>query len=172
MALMNIVLYPDDPLTKKARDVEQFDGALKSFVADMFETMEANDGVGLAAPQVGVSRRLLVLREPETGRELCLINPEIVEKEGCEYGEEGCLSVPNIYAAVPRYTRIRVRALDEHGAPLDIAAANMLARIIQHEMDHLEGIVFPDRLDILTRQAKLDEWRDVRAHMAEAVAEL
>ncbi len=172
MALMNIVLYPDAPLTKKAGDVDQFDDALKGFVADMFETMEANDGVGLAAPQVGVSKRLLVLREPETGRELCLINPEIIEKEGCEYGEEGCLSVPNIYAAVPRYTQIRVRALDEHGAPLDIEAANMLARIIQHEMDHLEGILFPDRLDILTRQAKLDEWRAIRSQMAQAVAEL
>ena len=93
---------------------------------------------------------------------MCLINPEISELEGQEEGQEGCLSLPEIYVQVPRATSLRVRALDETGAPVEFAATGFLARIIQHEFDHLNGTIMLDRVDVLTRHAKLREWEDVR----------
>lgn len=161
MAILNIVLYPDDPLTQKAAPVESFDAELERLSEDMLETMHAYEGVGLAAPQVGISRRMLVLQEPDSPP-LCLVNPEIVESEGSEEGEEGCLSLPNLAANILRATRIRVKAFDPHGKPLDFEATDFLARVIQHENDHLDGIVFPQRLDIITRQAVLQEWAALR----------
>ena len=169
MSVRNIVLYPDDPLTKTAAPVESFDAGLAELVADMFETMETYEGVGLAGPQVGVSKRLLVLRDPESGKEMCLVNPEIAEAEGREEGEEGCLSLPQLFAMVPRATRIQVRAQDIEGNPLEFEACDFLARIIQHETDHLNGTIFLDRLDILTRQVKIAEWEAIRRNLAGAV---
>lgn len=157
-------MYPDDPLTKVAEPYDAVGAEVKRLARDMFETMDAQDGVGLAGPQVGVARRIFVLREPE-GDEMCLINPEIVESDGREEGEEGCLSLPRVYAMVPRATRIRVRALDLNGKELDFEARDFLARIIQHELDHLNGVIFLDRVDILTRQNKLGEWDEVRSRM-------
>jgi len=168
MSILNIVLYPDDPLTRKAEPIETFGPELEALAADMLETMHVYDGVGLAGPQVGLSQQILVLQEPD-GEPMCLVNPELSAFEGSETGEEGCLSLPQVYADVPRATCIHVRAKDPAGNDLDFEARNFLARIIQHETDHLNGIVFPDRADILTRQAKLAEWEDVRARlMAEA----
>ncbi|HOC69213.1 MAG TPA: peptide deformylase [Candidatus Hydrogenedentes bacterium] len=161
---MNIVLYPDAPLRKKALRIEHFGPELARLAEEMVEIMMNSDGVGLAAPQVGISRQLLVLCEPESDP-VCLINPEIVEMEGNAYGEEGCLSLPGLYASVPRATRIRVLAQDCDGNHHEIEAHDFLARIIQHEYDHLQGIVFPERLDVLTRNALLEEWSAMRNGM-------
>ncbi len=163
MAVRDVVLYPDGPLTEKSAAVEQFDSALHALVRDLFDTMEAHEGVGLAAPQVGVKQRVLVLRIPD-GEEMCLVNPEIIRSEGREEGREGCLSLPEMYYDnVPRATRIQVQAQDKKGEPLEFEARDFLARVIQHEVDHLDGIMCIDRLDILSRQAAIQEWEHVRA---------
>ena len=170
MAVLDIVLYPDDPLTKKAAPVIEFGPELAKLAEDLYETMAAYEGVGLAGPQVGVSQRIFVVREPE-GEAMCLINPELVDLEGSELGEEGCLSIPRVFAMVPRSTRMDVRARDVHGSALNFEACDFLARIIQHEYDHLEGTLFPDRLDILTREVKLREWSEVREQLTAALDE-
>ncbi len=162
MALLDIVLYPDAPLREAALPVVSFTPALKKLADDMLETMYENNGVGLAGPQVGVRKQILVLCEPD-GEPMCLINPEIVEMDGRAYAEEGCLSLPEIYASVPRATRIRVRAMDLEGLALDFEARDFLARIIQHEYDHLQGKVFPERLDVMTREAVLADWDALRS---------
>ncbi len=168
MALMNILVYPDAPLTEVALPVVKFGPELKKLAEDMFETMDAGNGVGLAGPQVGLRQQIFVLCEPD-GEPMCLVNPEIVEMDGKAYGEEGCLSLPELYAPVPRATRIRVRAQDVEGNPLDFEAHDFLARIIQHEYDHLQGKLFPDRLDAMTRESLLDEWAEIRPRiLAEA----
>ena len=161
MAVLRVVYYPDDPLTQKAEPVESFTPELAKLAEGMLETMHAYEGVGLAAPQVGIGKRLFVLQDPE-GPEMCLINPTITDHEGEEEGEEGCLSMPTIYAMVTRPSHVRVQAWDVEGNALDFEAEGFLARIIQHEYDHLEGILFPERLDIITRQAKLEEWAEAR----------
>jgi peptide deformylase len=171
MSARKVLLYPNPTLLKKANTVEHFGPSIIRLANDMFETMLTNDGVGLAAPQIGVLKRILVLREPESKCEMCLVNPEITPLDGFETGEEGCLSVPKIYAPVKRHFRINVVAQDESGNPLNFEAFGFLARIIQHETDHLNGIVFLDRLDIMTRDAKLREWKDVREHLDEPDAE-
>jgi len=163
MPQRDIVLYPDAPLREVSLPVEEFDKRLRLLVDDLFQTMYAHDGVGLAAPQVGIARRLFVLHERE-GKKMCLVNPKIVESEGNEIGREGCLSLPEMYYdEVPRATRILVEAQDAHGESLRFEAADFLARIIQHETDHLDGVMCFDRLDILSRQAALQEWDDFRA---------
>ncbi len=164
MAVLDVIYFPDNPLTRKADPVTAFDKKLEELVQNMFETMHAYQGVGLAAPQVGSSRRLFVLREPE-GPEMCLINPELFDLTGREEGEEGCLSMPGVYAMVPRATNIRVRAQDLKGDPIELEATDFLARIIQHETDHLDGILFPERLDLISRQAALEEWARIREEL-------
>ncbi len=167
MSILNLTLYPDDPLKRVAEPITEFGPELERLAQDMLETMYAYEGVGLAGPQVGLARRIFVLHEPD-GEAACLVNPEIVEAEGREDGEEGCLSLPRIYVPVPRATRIRVRAQDVHGRPLEFEARDLFARIIQHETDHLDGVIFLDRVDILTRQAKLQEWEEERAKLLAA----
>ena len=169
MAIMDIVLYPDAPLKEVAARVVKFGPELAKLAADMVETMDASDGVGLAAPQVGIRKQIMVLCEPE-GEPACLVNPEIVEMDGKVYAEEGCLSLPGLYANVPRATRIRVRAQDCDGALLDFEARDFVARVIQHEYDHLQGKVFPDRLDLLTRDALFAEWSEMRKAMESGAA--
>lgn len=170
MAILPITHYPDDMLKKGAKPVTSFGSKLETLARNMLETMHTYEGVGLAGPQVGVAKRLLVLQEPE-GPEMCLVNPEIVESEGSEEGEEGCLSMPGIYAMVTRATRIAVRACDVHGKPFAFEARDFLARIIQHEYDHLEGVFFTDRLDIITQQTKLEEWAEAREKLLVAEKE-
>jgi peptide deformylase len=160
MAVREVILYPDKALLKKAAAVDHFGPQLLQLVNDMFETMAAHEGCGLAAPQLGASKRVFVLHEPEKEQGMCLVNPEIGLLDGSETAEEGCLSLPQIYAPVSRHTRIEVRAFDEHGRPRHFEATGLLARIIQHETDHLDGIVFLDRADVLTRDAKLREWNE------------
>lgn len=168
MAVLDITLYPDEPLLRKAEPFDAIGPEVAVLARDMLETMDHFEGVGLAGPQVGISKRIFVLCVPD-GAPMCLVNPEIVDREGCEEGEEGCLSLPGVYAPVPRATRIHVRGFDENGKPLDFEARDFLARVIQHENDHLDGIVFPDRLDILSRESALRSWKEVRQEMAEAL---
>ncbi len=166
---MNIVLYPDDPLQGVAAPVEHFGPRLENLALRMLEVMYEHEGVGLAAPQVGIAQRFFVCHDLESDP-MCLVNPEILDEEGGEVGDEGCLSVPQIYAPVKRATRIRVRAQDPSGKELDFEARDFLARIIQHETDHLDGHIFLDRVDILTRQAKLQEWEEVRQALESATS--
>ncbi len=169
MAVRDIVLYPDDPLTKVSAPLDIIEPDVPSLVTDMFDTMDTYDGIGLSAPQVGVAKRITVMRDPENGKRICLINPEISDMEGTEYAEEGCLSLPHLFADVPRAVRIHVRAQDVDGKALDFVAHDWLARVIQHETDHLNGIVMLDRLDILSREGKLREWQEVRESMRATV---
>ncbi|NOT32598.1 MAG: peptide deformylase [Candidatus Eisenbacteria bacterium] len=155
MSIRSIRIYGDPVLRERARPVTEFDDALRELVADLYETMVAYNGVGLAAPQVGIPHRLLVIDLPlddETRARFALINPELSERSGSEGGEEGCLSIPGVYDEVKRATRMRVKGLDEHGRPLDFEASGYLARAIQHEVDHLDGVLFIDRLSPLRRQ--------------------
>ncbi len=164
MAILKILYYPDKVLTRKAEPVTLFGAELAELAQNMLETMDSSEGVGLAAPQVGVSKRLLVLCEPE-GEPMCLVNPEILESDGREYGEEGCLSLPKMYARVPRATHIKVRAQDIDGTVFEFEANDFLARIVQHECDHLDGVVFPDRLDVFTREEVIEQWETVRKEL-------
>lgn len=152
MALLDILHYPDPRLRTRAQPVVQVDDTLRRLIDDMFETMYAAPGIGLAATQVNVHLRLVVIDISEDRSEpLCLINPEIVEAAGQESSQEGCLSVPDVFEAVTRAERIRVRALDREGQSRIIEASGLTAVCIQHELDHLEGKLFVDRLSELKR---------------------
>lgn len=153
MAILNILHYPDPRLREKALPVETVDQEIKQFVADMFETMYEAPGIGLAATQANVQKRIIVIDISEDkSSPLCFINPQIVEKDGEEEMEEGCLSVPGIYEKVKRAEHIKVRALDREGNPLEMEATGLLSVCIQHEIDHLEGKLFVDYLSELKRQ--------------------
>ena len=153
MPKLTILEYPDPRLRKKAAPVSVVDDAVRRLADDMLETMYAAKGIGLAATQVDVHQRLLVLdASEERNRPLVLINPEILSAEGSAPGEEGCLSLPGIYDKLPRATRIKVRALGRDGEPYEMDAEGLLAVCIQHEMDHLEGKLFVDYLSELKRQ--------------------
>jgi len=155
MAVRPVRVYGDPVLRQKARPIAAPDDALRALVADMRETMHAYSGVGLAANQVGELLRVLVVDVPlddEHRARYALVNPEIVERSGSEVGEEGCLSIPGVWEDVTRAQRITVRALDEWGKPLSFDAEDYLARAIQHEIDHLDGVLFVDRLSALRRQ--------------------
>lgn len=152
MAVMKIIEYPDPRLRIKAEPVTAVTTEHRLLADNMFETMYAAPGIGLAATQVGRHIRLLVLDVSETrDQPWCFINPEIVSQEGSEVGEEGCLSVPGVNEEVERAARIRVRALDQNGKPFQLDAEGLLAVCIQHEMDHLEGKLFVDYLSELKR---------------------
>ena len=153
MAKLPILEYPDPRLRITAEPVTKVDAAIKQLVADMLETMYAAPGIGLAATQVDVHKRVLVIDISEAQDDpVCLINPEIVAAEGKAFGEEGCLSVPDIYEKVERAESIRVKALDREGEPIEFEAEDLLAVCIQHEMDHLDGRLFVDYLSELKRQ--------------------
>lgn len=153
MALREIVEFPDPRLRTKAQPVTVFDAALRQLVADMFETMYEAPGIGLAATQIDVHKQLLVLDVSEDkNAPLVIINPRIVESEGKQTYQEGCLSVPGIFADVERADRIRVEAHDVDGKPQVIEADGLLAVCIQHEMDHLAGKLFVDYLSPLKRE--------------------
>ncbi len=161
MSLLNILHFPDKRLRLKAKEVTIFDAALRSLVSDMFDTMYEAPGIGLAATQVNVLKRLLVMDVSENKDEpLCLINPQIIESEGEEEGDEGCLSIPGFYEVVKRFDKIRVVAKNEHGEDIDIEADGLKAVCIQHEMDHLDGKLFVDYISSLKRsriQKKLEK---------------
>lgn len=155
MALRPIRLYPDPVLREPAREVELFDADLRALAADMIETMHAAPGVGLAAPQVGVSLRLCVIdisggEDPAAVR--ILANPEILFEEGSELAEEGCLSIPAFTERLERPLAVRISAQDLEGRPIEIEGKGLLARALRHEVDHLEGVLFVDRLRGLRRE--------------------
>jgi peptide deformylase len=153
MALRAILKYPDPRLYKKAAAVTELDGDIRQLVQDMAQTMYAAPGIGLAATQVDVHKRVIVIDTSDARDSLLvLINPEIVAREGTQLLEEGCLSLPGVFEPVERSARIRVRALDAHGAVFERDAEKLLAVCIQHEMDHLEGKVFVDYLSRLKRE--------------------
>ncbi len=153
MAILNILRYPDVRLHKLAAPVTVFDDVLKKLVADMAETMYAAPGIGLAATQVDVHKRVIVVDVSERRDSLVvLVNPEILETTGESDIEEGCLSVPGIYELVPRAERVKVRAYDQNGNPFTLEAQGVLAVCIQHEMDHLQGKVFVEHLSQLKQQ--------------------
>jgi peptide deformylase len=153
MARLPILEYPDPRLRIRADPVTKFDIELTTLVADMFETMYAAPGIGLAATQVNVHKRILVCDVGvESKQPICLINPEIVKAEGQTNAEEGCLSVPEFYDFIDRAATIRVRAFDPNGKPFELDAEGMLAVCIQHEIDHLEGKLFVDYLSELKRE--------------------
>lgn len=153
MAILEILHFPDPRLRTRAQPVAAVDDGVRRLVDDMFETMYAAPGIGLAATQVDVHRRVLVVDVSEDrSAARCFINPEILARDGEEEMDEGCLSVPGVYDKVRRAERIRVRALDRNGTPFELEADGLLAVCIQHEMDHLDGKLFVDYLSGLKRQ--------------------
>ncbi len=153
MAKLPILLYPDPRLHTVAAKVSHVDDKIRQLIKDMSETMYAAPGVGLAATQVDVHLRIIVIDNSDTRDQLrVFINPEILESTGKADCEEGCLSVPGVYEKVARAQTIRVRALDANGEPFELSAEGLPAVCIQHEMDHLEGKVFVEKLSRLKRQ--------------------
>ncbi len=157
MSLLKIVHFPDPVLLAVGKPVEdnEFGPELEASVMDMFETMEKANGVGLAAPQVGISKRLFVMDTPNddgTNERHVLINPEIISVEGEQTGDEGCLSFPGLYQVVKREMRVIARARDINGDEFELDVANLAARCILHETDHCDGIVFLDRMSPLKRE--------------------
>lgn len=152
MAILDILHFPDPRLRKPAVPVDSIDDGIKALIDDMFETMYAAPGIGLAANQVNVQKRIIVIDVSEDKNQpLVLINPTLLAQEGEEEMEEGCLSVPGYYETVRRAERIRVSALDRNGEPFEIETGDLLAVCIQHEIDHLDGKLFVDYLSSLKR---------------------
>lgn len=153
MPLLEILHFPDPRLRTRAQPVEYVDGLIRNIVDDMLETMYAAPGIGLAATQVNIHQQIIVIDiSTEKNAPLCLINPQIIEQQGQQSGEEGCLSVPGIFEPVERAAMITVRALNQEGQEFTLTAIDLLAVCIQHEMDHLQGKLFVDYLSPLKRQ--------------------
>ncbi|UCF21624.1 MAG: peptide deformylase [Gemmatimonadota bacterium] len=163
MGILDIRLLGDPVLRQAADEVVAFDDELKTLAEDMFETMYASDGIGLAAPQVGIAKRMFVMdvRDPELEPRV-VVNPKIIEQDGFESGEEGCLSIPGITGEVERSARILIEGLDVDGRPIRIEATDLLARCIQHEIDHVDGVLFIDRLSPFKRKLLLGKWKKLQ----------
>ncbi|MHB1936533.1 MAG: peptide deformylase [Acidobacteriaceae bacterium] len=160
-----ILKYPDPVLQKPAEPVTTFDAELRKLVDDMFTSMYDAQGIGLAAPQIGISKRLTVIdlsfqKKPED--KIVLINPEVVEIKGKQVEEEGCLSLPEIRDRVVRAAEVKVRAQDANGKPIEVEGTELLARAIQHEIDHLDGVLFIFRLSRLKRDLQLRKIRKLQ----------
>jgi peptide deformylase len=154
MAIKKIITYPDPVLRKKVEPVTIFDSSIKELARDLIETMYAAPGAGLAANQVGVSASVVVIdvsKNKDEKKPLVLVNPQIIEKEGCQIDEEGCLSVIDLTAKVERYKKLLVKAQDLDGKTWEFPAEDFFARVIQHELDHLNGILFIDHVSALKR---------------------
>ena len=171
MALREICTYPDPVLRKKTSRVERIDSSLDRLIKDMVETMQAAPGVGLAANQVGVPLQLAVIdlssREDEEQRHplLVIINPEILAMEGSVIEEEGCLSIPDYAEKVKRAVRVKVRAQDRTGKSFELEAEGLMAKALQHEIDHLNGLLFVDRLSPLKKSFFKRRYKKVLAEM-------
>lgn len=155
MAVLEIRKYPDEVLKKKALPVENIDRDLHRLIDNMVETMYAAPGIGLAAPQVGVSKRLIVIdvsTKDEKHPLIVLINPEIIEADNFIDSEEGCLSVPGYTSTIKRAGRVVVKGLDRNGKPVQIEGTGLLARAFQHEIDHLDGVLFVDRMSSIKKE--------------------
>ncbi len=163
MSLLDIHVLGAPILRQETTPVTVVTNDVRRLIADMFDTMYAARGIGLAAPQVGRMERVTVIdiaRDKGQPQPITLINPELVLREGTERGEEGCLSIPEVFGDVDRAARVVVRALDGDGQPFEIEGADLLARCLQHEIDHLHGKLFIDYLSILKRRAALVKWEE------------
>jgi peptide deformylase len=161
VSLLDIYVLGAPILREETRRVTDVGPEFQKLVDDMFETMYAAKGIGLAAPQVGRTERVAVV-DVEGARHV-IVNPEIVVREGLQKGEEGCLSIPEVYADVERAMRVVVRAQDRDGTPIEVDASELLARCLQHEIDHLHGKLFIDHLGLLKKRAALKKWEKLRA---------
>jgi len=151
MAVLRVLKYGDPGLRRRASPVGPVTPEIRAVIADMTETMYDEVGIGLAAPQVGISLRLIVIADEEGRGVQAVLNPAIVEQGGETTGEEGCLSIPGVFAPVVRSAWVKVEARDVNGQPLAINARGLRARVLQHEIDHLDGVLFIDRVDPVTR---------------------
>jgi len=161
VSILDIRVLGDPVLRKETVKVESVTDDIRALVRDMFETMYAAEGIGLAAPQVGRTERVTVM--DVEGARYALINPEIVERGGKARGEEGCLSIPEVFGEVERSATVAVRALDENGNEIEVEGTELLARCLQHEIDHLHGKLFVDYLSVLKRRAALAKWDTFKA---------
>ena len=164
--ILKIVKYPEPVLSQPGEPVTEFNDELRKLVADLFETMYSAQGIGLAAPQVGVSKRITVIdlsmgKEPKD--KLVLINPEVISSEGKLYEEEGCLSFPEIREKVVRAAKVRIRAQNEHGKWFEMDGEALLSRAFQHEIDHLDGVLFIFRMSPLKRNLNLRKIRKMQS---------
>ncbi|QHS10637.1 peptide deformylase [Sinimarinibacterium sp. NLF-5-8] len=167
MALLTILEHPDPRLREKALPVQTFDDVLQKLIDDMFETMYDAPGVGLAATQVGVALRLAVMDcadDKSAPEPMVIINPEVSDPQDAEIMEEGCLSIPGVGDKVERYNRLTLKALDRHGKPFELHAQGLMAQAIQHEIDHLDGKLYIDKLSSLKRDRLLKKLARQRAN--------
>ncbi|WP_022846417.1 MULTISPECIES: peptide deformylase [unclassified Desulfurobacterium] len=164
---MEIRIYPDEVLKKKAEKVNEFDEKLRNIVNEMFETMYKRGGLGLAGNQVGILKRIVVIdieagKEREGKNKIVLINPEIITMEGEQVNQEGCLSLPGLYKKVKRAAYVKVKAQNIDGEDFEIEGEDLVARALQHEIDHLNGIVFIDRLSPLQKRLALQRYKKLK----------
>jgi len=160
VSILDIRVLGDPVLRKETELVEDVNDDIRKLINDMFETMYAAEGIGLAAPQVGRTERITVM--DVEGAKFALVNPEIVNRQGTARGEEGCLSIPDVFGEVERSYTVTVRALNERGEEIEIVGNELLARCLQHEIDHLHGKLFLDYLSVLKRRAALAKWETVK----------
>ena len=163
--ILKIVKYPEPVLSQPGEPVTEFDAELKKLVDDMFETMYASQGIGLAAPQVAVAKRVTVIdlaQGKDPAQKLVLVNPEIIFREGKQYEEEGCLSFPEIREKVQRASKVRIRAQDLKGKWFEMDGEELLSRAFQHEIDHLDGMLFIFRMSSLKRDLVLRKIRKLQ----------
>jgi peptide deformylase len=163
--ILKVVKYPEPVLSQPGEPVTEFDGELKKLVEDMFETMYASQGIGLAAPQVAVAKRVTVIdlsQGKDPAQKLVLVNPEVTLREGKQYEEEGCLSFPEIREKVQRAAKVRIRAQDLKGKWFEMDGEELLSRAFQHEIDHLDGMLFIFRMSALKRDLVLRKIRKMQ----------
>ena len=164
--ILKIVKYPEPVLEQAGEEVTEFNDELRQLVADMFETMYASQGIGLAAQQVGVARRVTVIdlsQGKDPAQKLVLVNPRVIHKEGKQYEEEGCLSFPDIREKVSRAAKVTVKAQNENGEWFEMDGEELLSRAFQHEIDHLDGILFIFRMSALKRNLNLRKIRKLQS---------
>lgn len=160
MAILPVKIYPDPVLKQKAVPVSDFGSKMQKLFEDMIETMYEEDGVGIAAPQVGVSQRIFIACPTvKKGEEYVVVNPQVYEVSGRQVGVEGCLSVPGVSGEVARAKMVKIKYQDRYGKPQDIEAKDFFARIIQHEIDHLDGMLFVDRVSFNQRQEIMQDYQ-------------
>ncbi|WP_027090953.1 peptide deformylase [Cohnella thermotolerans] len=157
MSIRIIVKHPDEVLRERAKEVTKFNANLHKLLDDMAETMYDADGVGLAAPQVGISKRVIVVDADEEHGLIELVNPEIVSKEGEQFGPEGCLSIPGLQGDVRRAQKVVIRGQDRYGNPVEYTGTDLLARAFQHEVDHLNGVLFIDLAESVYERKAIPE---------------
>jgi peptide deformylase len=169
MALLDVLIYPDENLAKVCAPVEKVDDALNKFIDDMFDTMYEHEGIGLAAPQVNVLKRVITIDiEGDKTNQIVLINPEIIASSGETGIEEGCLSIPGCRALVPRKEKVTVKALNRQGEEFVLEADDLLAICIQHEIDHLNGVLFVDHISQLKRNRIREKMVKLKKQLARA----